>query len=288
MAEEKKETTKSKAAKSEVQEVKAERRFCTKCGKELMEGEKCDCSAGTENASNSIDSDAIVNTCKNVWSTIINTFKKPASTIKEEVNSNGTNKSIILMVVLAMTFALYLMAIMSNAVKGVQNAANSMWTFTSSNVNIDVNYLQVFIYGVLIYAIMAIIPIVAALIVAKITKNGNFTFKKAFKLYVTSNAPLVLVYLGMAIILLINVALLNVLGIIASMIIGVACFFNFIFGFNAETKIKDDSRSYAVTGIMALWVIMVIIAFIIVGATLVSSAAESISNQNNYSDMFNW
>lgn len=291
MAEEKKESTKNKTSKKTeaVEEVKVEKRFCTKCGKELKEGEACDCSTSKTNTSSSIDGDAIVNTCKNIWNTIINVFKKPATTISEETNSEGTNKSIILTIVLAISFAFYLMAIVSVMVKGAENAANSLWSFTSSSVNVDINYFQVFIYGVLIYAIMAIIPIVSALIVGKITKNGNFTFKKAFKLYITSNAPLVLVYLGMAIILLINVSLLNVLGMIAAMIIGIACFFNFILGFNAETKIKDNSRSYAITGIMALWIVITIVAFIIVGATLVSSVTDNIpSNTTDYNDIFNW
>ena len=136
---------------------------------------------------------------------------------------------------------------------------------------------------------MAILPMVAALIVAKITKNSSFTFKKAFKLYITSNAPLTLVYLGMAIIFLINVPLLNVLGLIASLIISLACFFNFILGFNKETKIKDDSRSYAITGLMALWIAMIVVAFIIVGATLIGSMIDTkTSSLDNYSDIFNW
>ena len=93
----------------------------------------------------------------------------------------------------------------------------------------------------------------------------------------------------MAIIFLINVPLLNVLGLIASLIISLACFFNFMLGFNKETKIKDDSRSYALTGLMTLWIVMVIVAFLIVGATLVGSMIDTkTSSLDNYSDIFNW
>lgn len=287
MAEEKKDTTKKSTPKKKeaVEEIKVEKRFCTKCGKELKEGEVCTCSANEPASSNAtVNGDVIVNTCKNVWNTIINVFKRPASTIAEEIESKETNKSIILTVILAITFALYLMAILSMSAK---SAAEATWGLTSSVVK--VNYFQVFIYGILIYAIMAILPMVAALIVAKITKNSSFTFKKAFKLYITSNAPLTLVYLGMAIIFLINVPLLNVLGLIASLIISLACFFNFILGFNKETKIKDDSRSYAITGLMALWIAMIVVAFIIVGATLIGSMIDTkTSSLDNYSDIFNW
>lgn len=290
MAEEKKETTKSKAPKKteEVEEVKVEKRFCTKCGKELKEGEVCDCTAGetVSTSASSINGDAIVNTAKDIWHTILNVFKKPATTVSEEANSKSSNKSIILIIVLAISFALYLMATISSFAKGVESAANSLWSISSTNV--DVNYFQVFIYGILIYAIMAILPVVAALVVAKIAKNSNFTFKKAFNLYITSNAPMVFVYLGMAIILLLNVSLLNVLGTIATLIISLFCFFNFILGFNAETKVKEDKRSYAVTGLITFWIVMIVVAFLIVGATLVGSLVDDINTSNDINDIFNW
>lgn len=288
MAEEKKETTKSKAPKKteEVEEVKVEKRFCTKCGKELKEGEVCDCttnetvSAGTT----SINGDAIVNTGKDIWHTILNVFKKPATTVSEEANSKSSNKSIILIIVLAISFALYLMAMFAGVAKGVEEASSSLWT----TATVEVPYFQIFIYGILIYAIMAILPVVAALVVAKIAKNSNFTFKKAFNLYITSNAPMVFVYLGMAIILFLNVSLLNVLGTIATLIISLFCFFNFILGFNAETRIKEDRRSYAITGLITFWIVMIVVAFLIVGATLVGSLVDDINTSNDINDIFNW
>ena len=288
MDEEKKETTKSKAPKKteEVEEVKVEKRFCTKCGKELKEGEVCDCTANetVSAGTSSINGDAIVNTGKDIWHTILNVFKKPATTVSEEANSKSSNKSIILIIVLAISFALYLMAMFAGVAKGVEEASSSLWT----TATVEVPYFQIFIYGILIYAIMAILPVVAALVVAKIAKNSNFTFKKAFNLYITSNAPMVFVYLGMAIILLLNVSLLNVLGTIATLIISLFCFFNFILGFNAETRIKEDRRSYAITGLITFWIVMIVVAFLIVGATLVGSLVDDINTSNDINDIFNW
>ncbi len=286
MAEEKKETTKKRTPKKEVEEVTIEKRFCTNCGKELKGNEICDCSAN-EPVASTITKDAILNTCKEVWETIINAFKKPAKTNSEEANSNKSTKSVILIIILAITFALYLMATFAGIAKGVEEAAGSIFTYSGSGY--DPNYFQIFIYGILIYAILAILPVVSALIVAKITKNSNYTFKKSFNLYVTSNAPMVFVYLGMAIILLMNVSLLTVLGTIASLIIGVFCFFNFILGFNAETKIKEDRRSYAITGLITLWIVMVVVAFLVVGATIFGSIVNDVNNDiNEINDILNW
>ena len=285
MAEEKKETTKKTTPKKEaVEEVKVEKRFCTKCGKELKEREVCSCSdVETQNNGTTVNGDAIVNTCKNVWNTIINVFKKPATTVADEVESKDTNNSIILIILLAISFALYLMALVSGIADGVEQA-----TWGLSSVVYEVNYFQVFIYGILIYALMAIIPIVSALIVAKITRNGDFSFKKAFKLYVTSNAPLILAYLGMAIIYLLDVTLLNVLGLIVFCIISIACFFNFILGFNDQTKIRSDRRSYALTSLMTLWVVIMVVAFIIIGGSVAGDLIDKTTPSNNYNDIFNW
>ena len=288
MAEEKKDTTKKSTPKKKeaVEEIKVEKRFCTKCGKELKEGEVCDCTANetVSAGTSSINGDAIVNTGKDIWHTILNVFKKPATTVSEEANSKSSNKSIILIIVLAISFALYLMAMFAGVAKGVEEASSSLWT----TATVEVPYFQIFIYGILIYAIMAILPVVAALVVAKIAKNSNFTFKKAFNLYITSNAPMVFVYLGMAIILFLNVSLLNVLGTIATLIISLFCFFNFILGFNAETRIKEDRRSYAITGLITFWIVMIVVAFLIVGATLVGSLVDDINTSNDINDIFNW
>ena len=75
MAEEKKETTKKTTSKKKepIEEVKVEKRFCTKCGKELKEGEVCSCSAEGENSSNPeaiVNTDVIVNTGKDLWNTM--------------------------------------------------------------------------------------------------------------------------------------------------------------------------------------------------------------------------
>lgn len=288
MAEEKKETTKKTPKTEAVEEVKVEKRFCTNCGRELKEGEVCNCTANTgANNASSINGDAIVNTCKDIWHTIINVFKKPATTVSEEANSSKSNKSIILIIVLAISYALYLMAMFANMAKSVESAANSIWSGASASV--DVPYFQIFIYGIIIYAILAILPVVAALVVAKIAKNRDFTFKKSFNLYITSNAPMVFCYLGMAIILLLNVSLLTVLGTIATLIISLFCFFNFILGFNAETRMKEDRRSYAITGLIAFWIVMVIVAFLIVGATIFGSIVSDVqSTTNDINDIFNW
>lgn len=281
MAEEK--VTK-KATSKKNEEVKVEKRFCTKCGKELKEGEICNCeTTSTSNAAVTINSDALLNTAKNSFNTITNVYKKPDTTITEEINKKDSTISIIILISLAISFAFYLMSMVSNT---VNTAADLSYGLTTIVTN-DVSYFKVFIYGILIYALMAIIPMFAAFLIAKITKNNNFTFKRAFKLYTTSNAPLVFGYLGLAIIMVLNISLLNILGLLAGAIISVFCFFNFLLGFNKETTIREDRRSWALTSIIAVWVVIEIIALIIVIGAAGLDTYDKINN-STYNNNYGW
>lgn len=281
MAEEKKKTTSKKS-----EEVKVEKRFCTKCGKELKEGEVCSCENVTNNTSAvTINSDVLLNTVKNTFNTIINVFKKPDTTITEETNRKDNTISIIILISLAISFALYLMSIVSNSVNALSDATLGLTTIVTGNIS----YFKVFIYGILIYALMAVIPMFAAFLIGKITKNNNFTFKKAYRIYTISNAPLIFGYLGLAVIMLINVSLLNILGILAGAIISVFCFFNFLHGFNKETTIREDRRSWALTSIITVWVVIEIIALIIiVGAAGLDTYDKVTNNKPTYNNTFNW
>lgn len=281
MAEETK-TKKTTSKKSE--EVKVEKRFCTKCGKELKEGEVCSCENTSTTSAVTINSDAILNTAKNTLNTITNVYKKPDTTITEEINKKESTISIIILISLAISFALYLMAIVSNTIDAAANATYGLTTIVTN----DVSYFKVFIYGILIYALMAVIPMFAAFLIAKITKNNNFTFKRAFKLYTTSNAPLIFGYLGLAIIMLLNISLLNILGILAGAIISIFCFFNFLLGFNKETTIREDRRSWAMTSIITVWVVIEIIALIIIVGAAGLDTYDKVNNSNPFGTNSSW
>lgn len=286
MAEEK-ETKKTTTKKETVKEVKSEKRFCPNCGKELKEGEKCSCVSETITSTNEvINTDAIVNTGKGVLNTIINVFKKPDKTIKSEIEKKESTNSIIIIIALAISFAFYLMATISTTVNAALDATLGLITKDA----IDIPYFKVFVYGILIYALISVIPMFAAFIIGKITRNNGFTFKKAFKLYTTSNAPLVFAFLIMAVVLLIDVKLLTIIGFIGLAIISIFCFFNFILGFDKETEIRDDRRSWALTSILVIWVAIEILAIFLIAGSAVGDLTDFdlTKQENNYNNSFNW
>ena len=91
----------------------------------------------------------------------------------------------------------------------------------------------------------------------------------------------------MAIIFLLDVTLLDIIGLIAFGIISISCFFNFILGFNSETKIRDDRRSYALTSIIVLWIVLTVVAYILVLGSIAGDFVGKTTSSNDYSDIFN-
>ena len=92
-------------------------KFCTKCGKELMEGQVCDCSmnvvssVNTTSTNNKIDIKESLMDCVNVFKKI---FTKPVEAIKEFVCDNKLVAGIIMIVLAAITSGLYKIATLKN------------------------------------------------------------------------------------------------------------------------------------------------------------------------------
>lgn len=270
----------NKNSKKKEEEVVMEKRFCTFCGKELKKEEECTCGGKEEVVS--VNTDLLVSTGKGLLKTIIDVFKKPDTTISKEIKNKSNSTCVIFLIALAISFAFYLMALVPNMI----NSGSLYGNVISSSI--DIPYFRLFIYGILVYGLMAIIPMFAAFVIAKITKNADFSFKKSFKLYVISDCPLIFGYLGMALIMLINVNLLSILGLIAFGIISVSCFFNFILGFLKETKIREDRKSYAITSLIIVWVVIEIIALLLIIGSAFSDVVKEVPNNYNNNHMYRW
>lgn len=289
MAEEnvqKKSTTKNSAKKStttkrKTEEVKVEKRFCTKCGKELLEGEVCSCNNQTEVVS--INTDAITSMGKGVINTIINMYKKPSTTLDDEVKKVDTKSNLIILALIAISFGLYIMASFSRILVTMSGASR-----VSISHYIDIPYFKVFLYVSILYFALSFIPVIASYLVARLTKNYNFSLKKSLSLYATSMAPTILTNLLMAILYYLN--LLTFVGAIIGSIVGVACFFHYALGYLASTDIPKDKKSYALTSLIIIWIVSFIIAILVFAGSFLTDITKEVNYKNNstYSDLFNW
>ncbi len=289
MAEEnvpKKSTTKKSAPKSttpkkKVEEVKVEKRFCTKCGKELLDGENCSCTLNTEVVS--INTDAIASMGKGILNTIINMYKKPSTTLDNEVKNMNTKKDLIMLALIAISFGLYIMASFSRILVTFNGASR-----VSISHYIDIPYFKIFLYVSILYYALSFIPVIASYLVARLTKNYNFSLKKSLSLYATSMIPTIITNLLMAILYYLN--LLTFVGAIIGSVISIACFFHYALGYLKVTEIPEDKKSYALTSLIIIWVISFIIAILVFAGSFLTDITKEVNFRNNstYSDIFNW
>ncbi len=105
-------------------------KFCTKCGRELSEGEVCNCTqtvTTTSNVSNTpVDVKENFMDCVNVFKKI---FTKPFEAIKEFVCENKYVAGIIMTVVAALSTGIYKIATLKN----MYSANSSIDSFTASD-----------------------------------------------------------------------------------------------------------------------------------------------------------
>ncbi len=234
MAEEKKTTTRKKAT----EEVQVEKRFCTNCGKELNAGEKCDCKE--EEVSISVDTEALAKLGKGFLGTLINMFKKPFRTVNANVAKKDIASSMIMLVVVALSFGILMMC-------GVNALDELLMGLLSA---LDVDGIQVMIYMMIAYFILAFIPITVSFVIAKVTKNESFSYKSAISLYATSMAPSIITNIVVSLLFAIE---LGTLGLIVMVIAALLCFFHYIIGFLNVNTFEDNQKAYILTIFMTAW-----------------------------------
>ena len=276
----KKTTTKKKKA---VEETKVEKKFCTKCGKELNLDEVCTCDTKSINVN--IDFNEILNVSKGFFNKIVNMFKKPTSTLKDETNNSSLKYALIMLSVIAITFGLYIMG-------GFSSIFSSLSGMTDTNINefIDIPYFKIFIYMTLIYFLISFIPIGITYLFARLTGNKEFDLKKSISLFAYSNAPVIFSNLLMLVLSLINI--LSWVGTIIGCVVSVFCFFNYILGFLEYVKVNEDKKAYSLTVIIVAWIVATVLIISLFGGSFVKDITADFgikdSAYNDIYNSFNW
>ncbi|MCM1053160.1 MAG: YIP1 family protein [Ruminococcus sp.] len=270
-------STPKKVVKKE-EEVASEKHFCTSCGRELNAGEVCNCK---DVINVNVNTEAIADMGHNFVNTVINMFKKPATTLDETVKKNDSKASIIMLIAIAISFGLCITA-------GFTSIISVLSTYSKDYISyFEIPYFRIFLYMTLIYFILAFIPITAAYIVSKLTNNHDFDYKKSISLYATSMAPTIVTNLLMALLYFLNI--LSWVGNIIAMVISIACFFHYMLGYINVNKISENKKSYALTSLVIIWIVTFIIALFIFTGSLVSDLSNDFGtrdNSYNYNNIF--
>ncbi len=183
-------------------------KFCTNCGRELTEGEICNCRQTVESG----------DIFQNILGVLKGIFVKPIETIKENAKEKNFVMSIILVGVMSLITGLFAMAILKNAYSLMFEGASS---YLFSTTSIDLPYAKTFFTSLIVVFILSFVYVGLLYLVNTVIFKGSANYKEIYSLYgvvsiintitLAVSAILVFVNLYVAIIVLVFGALLSLL-----------------------------------------------------------------------------
>lgn len=177
-------------------------KFCTKCGKELVDGKPCNC---TENTN------AVVTGGSSIVNDILNLvrgmFTAPVDTMKSFIQESNFNNALISIGINAVAAAIFICILCKEMIAtllDIMGMSNPLSFYMSGSSNIEIPYVKIALISmIVVIAVHALIAGFAYLMSAKLFKNQT-----SYKIMITwlgANAGLLtIVYLVTAVCLLIN------------------------------------------------------------------------------------
>lgn len=187
-------------------------KFCTKCGKKLEEGKKCDCEKDKKVEVVTTTSGFDFNACMNSYIEIVKgIFSKPVDTIKKYATSDNFVLGVIALVLNCMVSGLFLYCICSEA---IDTFLSLLGLFDSSLYgSIEVPFIKLFLYGALFMAVGFAVTALAIYVIAGPILKDKIDIKKAFSLVgvcsvfttITTFAAIILTYISIKLMLIVLV-----------------------------------------------------------------------------------
>lgn len=185
-------------------------KFCTNCGKELKEGEVCDCSKGNE-----IMSNVIVQKMFGVFKGMI---YSPIDTMKDFIKKSNFTLAMILIGILSVISGLFVMACLKNGL-------SSMGYYGAYNMlNVQIPYMKMFFTTlVVVFASSFAYTGILYLVNSQIFKRES-DFREVYAMYGVSSVILSLFLALGTILIFVNVTLGVVAVVLGSLLSNVYCY----------------------------------------------------------------
>ncbi|MBR1416276.1 MAG: hypothetical protein IJ572_00460 [Bacilli bacterium] len=269
------------AEKKKTSKEIAKKKFCTNCGKELEEGEKCNCINDVENKKNvssaSSDFEAVLNYTKEMFNDSILMIKKPNTTLNKKIDNANYKNSFILLGVFAFTFAILIAGAFKLIIGLLMSVDTSVLKSSSKLIaNINLPYLKIFFYSAIIGFALSMVPIVVAFLTGKIAKSKDFDFKKSTTLVAYSFSSLIYTNLLMLLLLLLNVESLIKVGLIVTLFAYIFCIVTFIRGFVDNVKFNENNKSFAISCVLVASIVVSCFVIRIFSTPMVTDISKNI------------
>lgn len=162
-------------------------KFCTKCGKELVDGNPCECEKVVETKNENKDISSLLTEFIEVTKKM---FSKPIDTLKENSKESKFNLAIVAAVSLLITMGLFVFVLIKEWFLKLAFGLTGLSGFSSLSSSIDVPFFKVFISaGITSILYIALLAVVTYVIATKVLK-GKTSIKKLFIMYSFSSIVL--------------------------------------------------------------------------------------------------
>ena len=191
-------------------------KFCTKCGKELIDGKECSCQKNSKKVEEVTSSSSIVTELVDL---VKGMFVSPIDTMKSFIQEKNLNNAFITLGASAIAIAIMICVLCKEMIGSIMDlmgiSSSYMGMFDS---NIEIPYAKIAIMSILIVvATYALIALIAYLISAKLFKSET-SYKKMITWLGANAALMTVVYLVTTICILISLKLALIVYVVGGLL----------------------------------------------------------------------
>ncbi len=170
-------------------------KFCTNCGKELKNGEVCDCKKNKKEEEEAVVAVPVESTNGNasdmfneVVSDVKGIFKKPIDTIKDNCDEKKFVKGIILNVILAVASGLFTLAVLDLVISSISSLFGGYgYMMDGGSYSTDYDAFEVFIKSAGFSLALTFVYTGLLYLVNTVMFKGKGTFKQMYSLFGVSS-----------------------------------------------------------------------------------------------------
>lgn len=212
-------------------------KFCTKCGKELIDNKPCNCKNNLKKERETINASYDINNVIDIFKNII---KKPIDTVKELIKKDNLDLSIILIGINAIILSIIFVA-----------GVNEVLYINYNMMPINISYFRCFMIAVALVIIIHLLLAGINYLILRIY-NTNIEYKKLLNLSAIVSLPITLA--GLINILLIFISL--PIAILLFVISTIVSFISLYEGMKEITSLDNNKVTY-ITSISLVSTILV-------------------------------
>lgn len=239
--------SKKTKATSDEAKTKSSVSYCAHCGRKLKSNEKCNCLNQLKEIKDA-KNETLVERGKGLLDIIIDIYKKPFSSAKEQTLKSDVKNGLSLIVLIALSLGL-LITSLTYATFHVNVGVESFGSYY------NISYFKIFIVWSFVGILFAVLPTLISYASGILFTKKKFEIANAINLYASTMSVVIFVNIVAAVFIFAGLFVkFFLLLAIAAVIFGCT---NYFIVYTNLMEFNKDNESYILLGIIAIWVLSI-------------------------------